>query len=77
MKKNITKKQLDLLKKLNKELDSGAREQLQSLLIQLKDELAAQQRLVDELAFERLVASYEMSESVTQLVEYGASFDSR
>lgn len=67
MKENITENQLDLLKKLNKELDSGAREQLQALIIQLEGELAQQ----------RLEVSCETSESVTQLVNYDASFDGR
>lgn len=67
MKKNITIKQLELLKKLDKELEGGAREQLQVLLVQLEGELAQQ----------KLEALCETTEPITQLVNYSASFDGR
>jgi hypothetical protein len=63
----ITEKQRELLKKLDQELDTGAREQLQALLIQLQGELAQQ----------KLEASCETTEPIAQLVDYSISFEGR
>lgn len=63
----IRKKQLTLLRKLDRELEGGAHDQLETLLKQLEGELAEQK--LDRLC--------ETSDSVTQLVNYTRSFEGR
>lgn len=63
----ITKKQLELLRKLDEELEGGAREELRFLLIRLKGELAAQ----------KLDQTCKTSDLVAQLVNYNISFEGR